>query len=324
MAGENREKTEQGFFWERRAGSARIVGVETDQMLLEIPAQIEGLPVTEIGAQAFEGSGCSLLELPEGLERIGSYAFHDCNHLKEVRLPKSLWEVDSYAFYNCRGLSELSMWDGIRDLDNDAFLGCDKLTRIRMELPEGRHSSLKPLLSELYQEVEVTFVYPQKQREAVVVFPEYFVEYVENGPARIFEEFTIGSGRVYRKFFKDPEFDYVSYDRHFEIACKKDLAPQAARVAVRRLQYPWELGRVGEQRYVDWLREHAVEGLTQYVESESLDVLELMKEKGVLTSEIVENLLDLAIAGGKRSMISWLMQQRTQETRQKAERDFDL
>ena len=324
MAEENRQKTEQGILWERRGDHIRILGADADPMLVEIPVQIEGYPVTEIGAQAFEGSSCSLLELPEGIQRIGSYAFHDCNHLKEVHLPRSLREVDSYAFYDCRGLSELSMWDGIRDLDNDAFLGCDKLTKIRMELPEGRHSSLKPLLSELYQEVEVTFVYPQKHGEAVVVFPEYFVEYVENGPARIFEEFTIGSGRVYRKFFNDPEFDYVSYDRHFEIACKKDLAPQAARVAVRRLQYPWELGRVGEKRYVDWLREHAVEALTQYVESESLDVLELVKQKGGLTPETVEKLLDLAIAGGKRSVISWLMQQRTQEKPQKVERDFDL
>lgn len=302
---------------------AVITGGAPDCMVLQIPEQIEGLPVTAIAPHAFESSRCPVFRFPQGLKEIGAYAFHDCQRIQELTLPAGLCEVGSYAFYDCHHLQELTLTDGIRSLDNNSFLGCDGLKQVRLILQEGRHQSLKTMLSDLYQEVSVEFIYSQTGEKALIVFPEYFVEYVENHPARIFEEFTIGSGRVYRKCFAEPDFDYSAYDKHFEIACVKDLAPQAARVAVARLRYPYRLNEAGRVRYILWLKAHAVKACTQYVEKEDLEVLMFLHNLGVINDGNIDTFLDIAAGGKGKGALAWLMQIK-HKSFQKRERSFEL
>ena len=302
---------------------AVITGGDPDCMVMRLPEQAEGLPVTEIAPHAFEGSRCPVFYFPDTLTAIGEYAFHDCQALREMTLPDSLLRLGSYAFYDCHGLRTLSYTDGIQSLDNNSFLGCDSLTHITFTLREGRHQSLKTILSDLYQEIEAEFVYPQEQKKARIVFPEYFVEYVENHPARIFEEFTIGSGRVYRKCFAEPDFDYTAYDRHFEIACLKDLPPQAARVAVARLRVPYRLGEADRVRYILWLKANAVKGCVQYVERGDLETLTFLQEAGVIGAANIDAFLDAAQIGQGKSVLAWLMQVKHRYF-QKQEKSFDL
>lgn len=306
---------------------AVITGAQPGSMVIAVPEEIEGLPVTEIAPHAFEGSTCPAFRLPGSIRRIGAYAFHGCQALEELALPENLQELGSYAFYDCHHLRGLSMTDSICNLDNNSFLGCDGLAKIVMEIREGRHQSLKTMLSELYQEVEVTFLYHSGEDgspvQARVIFPEYFVEYVENAEARIFEEFTIGSGRVYRKFFREPLFDYDAYDSHFEIACLKDLAPQAGRVAVTRLLYPYELKETARARYLSWLKAHAQRACTQYVESGDLETLYFLQEQGVINEKNADAFLDQAAKGKNPGVLSWLMQIKHRHF-QKQEKTFEL
>ena len=59
-----------------------------------------------VGRWCFYGSGITEMEVPEGTERIMSYAFGACNSLKRVILPSSLETVEAFAFSG-KALSEV-------------------------------------------------------------------------------------------------------------------------------------------------------------------------------------------------------------------------
>ena len=53
-----------------------------------IPAAIDGKPVTAIGDGCFRGLLClQKVRIPEGIERIGDYAFECCGALQKVYFP---------------------------------------------------------------------------------------------------------------------------------------------------------------------------------------------------------------------------------------------
>ena len=67
-------------------GTAQIIWFTGDEHHYDIPAELDGVPVTSIGCRAF--SGCSLLHsvvVPEGVEHIGYWAFRACYKLREKR-----------------------------------------------------------------------------------------------------------------------------------------------------------------------------------------------------------------------------------------------
>ena len=74
------------------SGTVKITYCNRDvEGSLEIPNEIEGYPVTEIGSSAFRG--CELLEeisLPETIVSIDEYAFEDCELLKRIDVPESV------------------------------------------------------------------------------------------------------------------------------------------------------------------------------------------------------------------------------------------
>jgi hypothetical protein len=75
-----------------------ITGYTGKVPVVRIPAAIEGVPVREIGAGAFQGLGLTALTLPPGITRIGESAFRD-NQLTSVTLPAELVTLGRGAFY---------------------------------------------------------------------------------------------------------------------------------------------------------------------------------------------------------------------------------
>lgn len=75
-------------------GTAEITGCEGDPAELFIPAQVDGHPVTAIGAKAFAGlEKLTAVTFPEGIIRIGEDAFRRCFALGNVSLPATLREI---------------------------------------------------------------------------------------------------------------------------------------------------------------------------------------------------------------------------------------
>jgi len=75
---------------------------------LEIPAVLDGHPVTAIGFAAFYGKSLSSVIIPDSVTDIGGYAFSN-NSLTSVRIPNSVVTIGAGAFLN-NGL--ISAWVG--------------------------------------------------------------------------------------------------------------------------------------------------------------------------------------------------------------------
>ena len=133
-----------GYTW-----SYTVIGAEatiteiqpTPHGALEIPAELGGNPVTEIGEYAF--CGCSSLTsvlFPPSMREIDNCAFADCPNLSEIVLNEGLDYIGPCAFgssayreeemvFNVK-LTHVNIPASVRYIDDEIFLGCTNLTEI--------------------------------------------------------------------------------------------------------------------------------------------------------------------------------------------------
>ncbi len=62
--------------------------------------------------------------IPEGVERIGAYAFANMTNLEVVHLPKSLQTIDYGAFFGCTSLKTVDGIENVKFINQQAFYGC--------------------------------------------------------------------------------------------------------------------------------------------------------------------------------------------------------
>lgn len=98
---------------------------------IEIPSEIEDLPVTAIGSNAFTFCrNLTELTIPDSVKKIGSAAFAHCESLPEIKLPDGITLIDSGVFYNCASLTEITIPAGVTEIGDNAFEGCSGLKSI--------------------------------------------------------------------------------------------------------------------------------------------------------------------------------------------------
>ncbi|MBR6616750.1 MAG: leucine-rich repeat protein [Oscillospiraceae bacterium] len=126
---------------------------------VEIPAEIDGLPVTEIGEYAFYGiinlssitipdsvtsigygafrecKNLTSVIIPDGVTKIGESTFYECKKLTSVTIPDSVTSIDAEAFYNCASLTDVTIPDAVTSIAEAAFCNCKSLTSIT--IPDG-------------------------------------------------------------------------------------------------------------------------------------------------------------------------------------------
>lgn len=107
-------------------------------MPLVIPATIQGLPVKEIGFDAFNKRNLSpdfsAVVIPEGVEIISTQAFFEQEELVTVVLPSSLKVINSNAFCGNKKLTTIKLPENLMKIGPGAFSQTG-LTSI--DLPEG-------------------------------------------------------------------------------------------------------------------------------------------------------------------------------------------
>ena len=143
-------------------GKAIIIGYSGNDSVLIIPETLGGVPVTEIGASAFNGideitevmipnsvveikreafSNCTGIEkvtLSNRLTYIGTAAFYGCEHLTSIEIPASLdsttAEYDFTGVFEGSGLEKVTFEEGTEQIAESLFKNCTKIESI--EIPE--------------------------------------------------------------------------------------------------------------------------------------------------------------------------------------------
>jgi len=113
-----------------------ISGCDESATEVVIPAEIDGLPVTSIGEQAFPGcSKLTSVTIPDSITSIGEYAFSSCVKLTSVTIPDSVKSIGNAAFYGCTNLSSVTLPKLLTDIDGLSFFGTPWLNTKQAENP---------------------------------------------------------------------------------------------------------------------------------------------------------------------------------------------
>lgn len=112
-------------------GTVEITKYNGKAETLEVPGELGGKTVTDIGAYAF--SDCVRLrsvKLPDSVTSIGDLAFLFCRYLTSVTLSEGLTKIGDSAFSNCGMLTSVTIPYGVTDIGDNAFYNCQALTSV--------------------------------------------------------------------------------------------------------------------------------------------------------------------------------------------------
>ena len=68
------------------------------------------------------------LIIPEGVTKIGTGAFYNCDQLTSISIPNSVQQISSYAFYDCNGITSVDV-PGVIDHDLETIIGSYAFSR---------------------------------------------------------------------------------------------------------------------------------------------------------------------------------------------------
>ena len=95
-----------------------------------------GMSKTELKNYIERSSNFTSIEWPEGITKIGPYAFADCDYFNPSSLPEGITIISNRAFLNCDLFNPASLPSTLTTIETYAFSGCRGWTRMT-ELPSG-------------------------------------------------------------------------------------------------------------------------------------------------------------------------------------------
>ena len=169
-------------------------------------------------------------------------------------------------------------------------------------------SGLKEILSEVGEEMRVHLY---GIMEAVLWFPEYYEEGVENTPARILMTEIHGSGLYYRNCFQGKIFHFLEYDKRFEMARAQESQEFLSEMVIGRLRWPVGLVPKARAEYEGYLREKEEEMALRFIRQGRSAELNWMLVEYPLSPDqrqIFEHLTDLAASLEQPEILGMLME----------------
>ena len=138
---------------------------------------------SSIDGVLFNAEGTELLKYPEGKEdetysipngvtRIPSWAFEDCQYLKDVELPNTLQRISSYAFFNCGEMIGITLSAGVVNVGTYAF-SSTPLKWIRVDSGNTAFSSIDGVL--FNKDATKLIIYPEGKNTERYILPDSVV-----------------------------------------------------------------------------------------------------------------------------------------------------
>ena len=218
------------------------------------------------------------------------------NYLREITLPDTVTCLETYAFYNCRKLERLTVGAALTQVNSDAFMNCRALHTLVIRADAGEVTGLPFLLNQLTAELSVEFITTDKKVR--LLYPEYTESYEEIGPAHIFSLHVEGEGYRARKQFVGGRLDVSGYDTVFEKACNEEQFLTLMKMALNRLEYPYELSEDARIRYESYIAAHEVAVLEKLVETQDEETLRMLCAQPMISDEAIQAAVVRAVADG--------------------------
>lgn len=114
---------------------------------LEIPAEINGLPVTELNVGVF--ANCEALTnitVSASIATVPHNAFRSCSQLESVQFSEGVESIGVNAFLLCPSLASVSLPSTVQSVDVSSFSGASSLTSIAMDTSGVHYSTVNGVL----------------------------------------------------------------------------------------------------------------------------------------------------------------------------------
>ena len=283
-----------------------------------LPEEINGISVVSAAPYAFSAHKDDEEEAEvwesEDAVSFGEERLLDGEEVQEIVFPDTLKEIGRYIFYGCKKLERLEFSDTLMQVGTGAFTGCSGLKELVIHQKKGIKSCTKEILGELWQKIDVDFLYENGEasgKRAHKVFPEHYDEAVENTPARILFTEYHGSGTNYRQCFYNKELDFAEYDSLFDMAVVMDKLEVLVDMSFGRLRYPWQLSEKAKKQYEDYIRGNLKDIGEYLVGSGNLNGLELLSREKLWNREGLEHSIDVASSKKDMEISAFLMNERS-------------
>ena len=116
-----------------------------------------------------EGKQDVTYSVPDGVTRIPSWAFEDCQYLKDVELPNTLQRISSYSFFNCGEMIGITLSAGVVNVGTYAF-SSTPLKWIRVDSGNTAFSSIDGVL--FNKDATKLIIYPEGKNTERYILPD--------------------------------------------------------------------------------------------------------------------------------------------------------
>lgn len=232
------------------------------------------------------------------------------NYLRQISLPDSVVCLETYAFYNCRKLERLTVGAALTEVNSDAFMNCRALHTLTIRAAAGDATGLPFLLNQLTAELGVEF--GGADGKVRLLYPEYTESYEEIGPAHVFSLHVEGEGYRARKQFVGGRLDVSGYDAVFEKACNEEQFLTLMKMALYRLEYPYELSEAARERYETYITAHETAVLEQLVKTRDEETLSMLCGHPMISDEAIQTAVVCAVAEGWTRGVAGIIRWRNQ------------
>lgn len=117
-------KSYDEYMYCEKDGEIYILSCTAVDSKIEIPSEIDDMPVVCIYGASFYQSQASEIVIPDTVTRIGSLAFADCSYLTKITIPESVTEIDGQVFSGCTSLETIEIPASCKTLGDEVFYGC--------------------------------------------------------------------------------------------------------------------------------------------------------------------------------------------------------
>lgn len=108
--------------------------LEQEAYRLDVPEEIDGLPVARIRGKGFSGiTQLVILHVPGSVKQIDESAFFECTSLQKVTIEYGTETIGAAAFADCTALTEVILPGTLTYMGWCVFQGCSSLTEITFE-----------------------------------------------------------------------------------------------------------------------------------------------------------------------------------------------
>ncbi len=153
---------------------ATITGYSGAGGAVVIPSSVGGYPVKAVGdgrppVFGYGNSSVTSVTIPDGVKRIGEFAFYQCSSLTSVTIGDDVVSIGDAAFNDCPSLTSVSIPPGVTNIGAALFWGCVNLESV--VLPAGMRSIPSRLFMDNRALRSITFM-PNAAIAGTVVIPE--------------------------------------------------------------------------------------------------------------------------------------------------------